>query len=208
MSQTLATADPPVRPLRAAAFAHAGVAAAAMVCTLPGRTHGLGLITEPLLADLSLDKVAYASLNLWATLIGAAFCIPCGWLLDRVGIRPVLAANLPALGFVVLAMARVPAGAPTIELPAPEVLSGRGIEWSAVPWGLFGLVLLTRGLGQSALSVVSLALVGRAGGRRAGVVIGFYSFLVAVGFMAAFGAVIVALVRFLVHCRGLWVRVG
>ena len=33
------------------------VAAAAMVGTLPGRTQGLGLITEPLLADLGLDRV-------------------------------------------------------------------------------------------------------------------------------------------------------
>src|SRR5262249_52290202 len=113
-----------------------------------------------------------------------------------------------ALGFVVLAMARLPAGSPTIDLPAPEVLSGRGIEWSAVPWGLFALVLLTRGLGQSALSVVSLALVGRAGGRKAGLVIGFYSFLVAIGFMAAFGAVKVALERFHLDWRELWGGMG
>ena len=37
----------------------------------------------------------------------------------------------------------------------------------AVPLDLFVLVLLTRGLGQSALSVVSLALIGQ-GGRAAG----------------------------------------
>src|SRR5712691_6984830 len=39
------------------------VAAAAMVGTLPGRTQGLGLITEPLLADLHVDRVSYAELN-------------------------------------------------------------------------------------------------------------------------------------------------
>ena len=32
------------------------VAAAAMVGTLPGRTQGLGLITEPLLADLKITR--------------------------------------------------------------------------------------------------------------------------------------------------------
>ena len=48
----------------------------AMVATLPGRTHGLGLITEPLLADLGLDRVPFAALNFWATLLGAAFCLP------------------------------------------------------------------------------------------------------------------------------------
>src|SRR5688572_8611147 len=50
-----------------------GVAALAMVGTLPGRTQGLGLITEPLLADLGLSRVAYAQVNLIATLIGALF---------------------------------------------------------------------------------------------------------------------------------------
>jgi len=72
-----------------------------MVARLPGRTHGLGLITEPLLADLGVDRVAYAVVNFWATLIGAAFCLPAGWALDRLGIRGVLAAVLLGLGAVV-----------------------------------------------------------------------------------------------------------
>src|SRR5919107_1715681 len=48
------------------------VAAAAMVGSLPGRTQGLGLVTEPLLADLAIDRVSYAALNFWATIIGSA----------------------------------------------------------------------------------------------------------------------------------------
>ena len=48
-----------------------GVAALAMVGTLPGRTQGLGLITEGLIADLRIDRVAFAQINLWATLAGA-----------------------------------------------------------------------------------------------------------------------------------------
>jgi MFS family permease len=179
-----------------------------MVCTLPGRTHGLGLITEPLLADLALDRVAYASLNLWATLIGAAFCLPCGWLLDRLGIRPVLAANLLALGMVVLLMAWLPAEAKVVELPTADVFTTRGLEWAPAPAGLFLLVLLTRGLGQSALSVVSLALVGRAGGRKGGPVIGVYSFLVAIGFMGAFAAIKVALEQYHLSWRELWGGIG
>ena len=43
------------------------VAAAAMVGTLPGRTQGLGLVTEQLLADLGLSRVSYAAVNFWAT---------------------------------------------------------------------------------------------------------------------------------------------
>ena len=49
-----------------------GLAALAMVGTLPGRTQGLGLITEPLLADLSVDRVQYAQINLVATLVMSA----------------------------------------------------------------------------------------------------------------------------------------
>src|ERR1700730_2280332 len=83
---------------------HVGVAAVAMVATLPGRTHGLGLITEPLLRDLQLDRGAYADLNRWATLLGATFCVPWGWLIDRLGTRLVLTGTLAALGVVVVAM--------------------------------------------------------------------------------------------------------
>src|SRR5215207_1947232 len=79
-----------------------GVAAAAMVATLPGRTHGLGLVTEPLLADLGLGRVPFAALNFWATLVGAAFCLPAGWAIDRFGVRVALAVVLVALGAVVV----------------------------------------------------------------------------------------------------------
>ena len=77
------------------------VAAAAMVGTLPGRTQGLGLITEPLLADLGLGRVAYAEVNLWATLVGSAGAIGVGHLLDRFGSRVVLTTVALALGLVV-----------------------------------------------------------------------------------------------------------
>jgi MFS family permease len=165
------------------------LAAAAMVATLPGRTHGLGLITEPLLADLGLDRVAFASLNFWATLLGAAFCLPIGWLLDRVGMRTTLAGVLLALGATVVAMAALEPQAASLPLPAPETVLGSAGAGVRVPALLFLLVLLTRGLGQSGLSVVSLGIVGKAAGDRPGRLIGLYSFLVAVGFMAAFMAV-------------------
>src|SRR5436190_8533291 len=114
------------------------VAAFAMVATLPGRTQGLGLVTEPLLADLRIDRVAYATINLWATLIGAAFCLPCGRLTDRFGSRIVLTIIGLTLGATVLGMSAT-----------------TGVV------GLWIGITLSRGLGQSALSVVSLALVGK-----------------------------------------------
>jgi MFS family permease len=159
------------------------VAGLAMVATLPGRTHGLGLITEPLLAALRIDRTQYGFINLVATLLGGLFCLPCGWLIDRVGPRVVLASLLALLGGVVVVMSRVqPDWWPlTFSWPGSD-----GVLTFAL--GLFLLVLLTRGLGQSALSVVSLALVGKAADRHSGLAYGVYSFVVAAGFMGAFAA--------------------
>ena len=115
----------------------------AMAATYPGRTHGLGMVTEPLLADLGLadpdGRVFYSSLNLWATLIGSLFCLPVGWLYDRLNPRLLLAGNLITLGAAVWWMSGV-------------------TTWQ----GLFAGLILTRGLGQSALSVVSITLVAKA----------------------------------------------
>ena len=83
-----------------------GVAALAMVGTLPGRTQGLGLITEPLLRDFGLGRVAYAQINLVATLIGALGCFGVGRLLDRYGSRSVLTVLALLLGAVVVAMSQ------------------------------------------------------------------------------------------------------
>jgi MFS family permease len=143
------------------------LAAVLMVATLPGRTQGLGLITEPMLRDLRLDRVVYANINLWATLIGSAACLPMGWLLDRFGLRWPTAMIVLLLGAVVWAM------------------SAQAGSVSA----LFALVLMTRALGQSALSVASITAVGKSAGRRAGMAMGVYSVLLSVFFAAAFVAV-------------------
>ncbi|MGH9321829.1 MAG: MFS transporter [Vicinamibacteria bacterium] len=147
-------------------WANLAIAALAMVGTLPGRTQGLGLVTEPLITDLGIDRVSYASVNLWATLLGAALCLPCGRLLDRFGSRVILTSVLLALGATVLVM-----------------------SWSSGLVSLFITVTLTRGLGQSALSVASLALVGMWFARKLNHAMGIYSVLVGVGFIAAFPAV-------------------
>jgi MFS family permease len=159
------------------------MAALAMVGTLPGRTQGLGLVTESLLRDLRTDRVTYATINLWGTLIGAAFCLPCGRLIDRYGSRIVLSGVLFALGATVVAM-----------------------SWVNGIMGLSITVTLTRGFGQSALSVVSLALVGKWFARRLNQAMGVYALLVGVGFIAAFPSVGQAVLRF--GWRGTWAGVG
>ena len=147
-------------------WANLALAALAMVATLPGRTQGLGLITEPLLADLQLDRVTYASFNLWATLIGAAFCLPFGKLTDRLGSRIIITGLIASLGGTVVLMSQTRAFA-----------------------AIFIAITLTRGLGQSSLSIASLALVGKWFARRLHLAMGTYSVLVGIGFIAAFPAV-------------------
>ena len=143
------------------------VAAVIMLATLPGRTQGLGLITEPMLRDLQLDRVTYANINLWATLLGAAICLPIGRVLDTLGLRAATVALTLLLGAVVWLMGSLTGGALV----------------------LFLLVLATRALGQSALSVASITAVGKSFDRNVGVAMGVYSVLLSVFFAAAFVAV-------------------
>jgi MFS family permease len=145
------------------------VAAAAMVGTLPGRTQGLGLVTEPLLRDLGLDRVTYAQINLAATLVGSLFCLGIGRLVDRVGSRLVLTGL--ALGLAMLV-----------------------------------LITLTRGLGQSALSVVSLTMVGKWFARRLSTAMGVYAVVMSIGFMIAFPVVGAAVLSR--GWRAAWAGVG
>jgi MFS family permease len=149
-----------------------GLAALAMVGTLPGRTQGLGLITESLLKDLQLDRLAFAQMNLWATLLGSLLCIGVGRLQDQLGSRTMLVVIASLLGAVVFAM---------------SVATSVAV--------LFALLVLSRGLGQSALSIVSLAMVGQWFRRRLNLAMGLYALALSMGFMIAFpvvGAVVKA----------------
>ena len=160
-----------------------GVAARAMGATVPGRTQGLGLITESLLKDLKLERVTYAQMNLWATLIGSLFCLGIGRFVDQLGSRLVLALIALCLGSVVLAM-----------------------RWTSSVSIMFCWLILSRGLGQSALSVVSLTMVGQWFARRLNVSMAAYSLLLSIGFMMAFPIVGGAVVSF--GWRSAWSGMG
>lgn len=139
------------------------IAGLSMVATLPGRTVGLGLIAEPLMADLALSKVEFARHNLFATLIGSVFALLAGRLLDRWGIRVVLSVNLLLLGALVLWMGST--------VTAASVLI---------------FLILTRGVGQSALSTTSVTSVGKwFTADRLAKAMAAFSLLVAIGFAAA-----------------------
>src|ERR687892_1535357 len=151
---------------------HVFIAALAMVGTLPGRTQGLGLITEPLLRDLQIDRIHFARINLWATLIGALFSVGVGRLIDRFGSRIVLTVVAVLLAFVVLGMS-----------------AASNVAAIAI------LITLTRGLGQSALSVLSITMVGQWFVRRLNLAMAVYTIALSIGFMLAFpliGAIVLA----------------
>ncbi len=164
-------------------WVNVAVAAVAMSATLPGRTYGLGLIKEPLRADLGVSDLGFNVLNFWAVVIGAACVIPVGRLIDRLGTRLVLAGVGAALGASVLLMSQ-----------------------AATERELAVALTLVRGLGQGALSVVAIALVGKWFRRRAGVAMGAFTLLLAVGFIAPIFAVEAAVKA--VGWRAAWEGVG
>ena len=159
------------------------VASLAMTATLPGRTHGLGLVTERLLQDLQMDRVLYARINLIASLLGAVFCWPVGRLIDRRGVRTALVMVTAGLALSVVGMA-----------------AARGTI------SLLVTLILVRGFGQSALSVVSMAIIGKWFSRRLGLAMGLFAVLLTFGFIGSvigMGAAIEAW-----GWRGAWQNLG
>jgi len=166
------------------------IGAMAMAATYPGRTHGLGMVTEPLLMDLQLatpeGRVFYASLNFWGTLIGAFFCLPVGWMFDRFDRRAILACNLILLGVTVLWMSTVQ-------------------SWQS----LFAALILSRGLGQSALSVVSITIVAKSfEARQLGFAMAWYAVLSAPFHLLLIKGVGWALTDANLNWRVVWGSVG
>ncbi len=141
------------------------LAAFAMTATLPGRTHGLGLITKPLIEDpaFGTNEVTLSALNFWAIILGSALCLPVGRLIDRFGVRLVLVGVAAALGACVL--------------------------WMSATSGLIALFIaltLVRGLGQGSLSVVSMAMVGKWFTRRLPIAMAIFTILLSIGFIVSF----------------------
>ena len=115
--------------------------------------------------------------------VGSLFAIGVGRFIDRLGARLVLTAVAALLGVVVCAMS-----------------GGRSF------WPLAIAVTLTRGLGQSALSVISLTMVGQWFVRRIDIAMAIYSIVMSIGFMIAF-----PLVGSLVQSQGwrsAWFAIG
>ena len=151
-------------PHRAGYILNAAVviaASLAMAATLPGRTVGLGLIAQRLIEDIpKLTELNFAWINGIAAFIGAACCLPAGLLIDRFGTRRVLAVVLLLLTAAVYAM--------TLATNVTQLAIA---------------LTLTRAIGQSMLSVLSLAVMGKWFGPKASWSMGAYAVLLTL-FMA------------------------
>ena len=148
--------------IRAAGAPYSGLivvmAAISMTATLPGRTHGLGLILTPMLQDLKIHEVSFGIINFFTVLAGSTFCRPTGWVMDRYGARLLLGSVVAALGLVVIAT-----------------------TYASGPWSLLAVLLLTRGLAQGSLSVISTTLMGKWFERGVASAMSVYAFLLGLG---------------------------
>ena len=136
-----------------------------MVATLPGRTVGLGLITEQLLVDLGVTRSSYAELNLWATFLGALFLFGTGPALDR-SLRWTTTVVLATFSGAVFWLAHLP---------------GPGL--------LLPVLILTRGLGQSSLSLSAVAIVGKSFKKKLSTAMGIFAVATSLLFVAAIPSV-------------------
>ena len=159
------------------------LAALAMVATLPGRTVGLGLITESLISEFGMTRTEYAKFNMIATLLGTAGALIAGPLTDRFGIRVTLSGTLILLGCLVMSMS----------------------QWMTAAT-VMAFLILTRTVGQSALSTISVTSVGKWFTTRLAIAMGVFSVIVAIGFSVAIVGAQTQIA--IVGWRKVWMTIG
>jgi MFS family permease len=159
------------------------LAALAMVATLPGRTVGLGLITESLISEFGMTRTEYARFNMIATLLGTAGALIAGPLTDRFGIRVTLSGTLILLGCLVMSMS----------------------QWVTAAT-VMAFLILTRTVGQSALSTISVTSVGKWFTTRLAIAMGVFSVIVAIGFSVAIVGAQTQIA--IVGWRKVWMTIG
>jgi cyanate permease len=141
-------------------------------------------VTKRLLEDFpGISQTEFANINLWATLVGSLFCLPCGWLIDRVGTRHIV-------GGVVLVLAGV-------------------VAWMSMlrdETSLAIAIMLSRGIGQSMLSVVSITMIGKWFQRNIDVAMGVYAVLMSL--LMAVGTGLAGHRVTVVGWRGAWMEIA
>ncbi len=141
-------------------------ASAAMTATLPGRTYGLGLIASPLMREFGISELQFGAMNFAASILGAMFALPTGFMIDRFGVRRTNVLILIALAASTFFMG-VSSGMLTLMVS----------------------LILVRGFGQSALSVASMSIISKWFHERIGLAMGVFAVLLTFGFIGSVLAV-------------------
>lgn len=122
-----------------------GIAGAVQFMSGPGQSYSVAAFKEPMRTDLGISETNYSLAYGFATL-ASGLCLPLvGWIVDRYGARRVLPVIATLLGLACLGMSRA------------DTLSGLYIGFS-----------LIRSLGQGALTLVAMWIVGEWFCRRRG----------------------------------------
>lgn len=132
-------------------------ASMAQAATIPGRVHGLMLITEPLMASFGISRTLFGTLNLAATAITAVLALWYGTIIQRAGVRRTYLVLAVALG---LATAML------------SIVNGT--------WLLLLAIVLARVMGQGVFALVSTSMVGMSFPRRVPLVMATYSVMTAI----------------------------
>ena len=123
-----------------------GISAAAQYMSAPGQSYSVAAFKDPMRLDLGISETQYSLAYSFATVVSACFLPFVGRLVDRFGARVLLPLIATGLGSACLYMSRVES--------LTELYLG------------FGFV---RSLGQGALSLVSVWLIGEWFERRRGI---------------------------------------
>ncbi|QEL20894.1 MFS transporter [Limnoglobus roseus] len=162
------------------------VAALIYICTNPGRTQYMGVITEPILEEFHLSRSAFGQLNFWATMIVAVLSFGFGTLLDRLGLYR-SAWSMTALTAAATALTALADG----------------------PWTLFAAVTLARLFGQGVLAVTSTSLLGKSfRPRHAPIAAAVYLALTAVFYAGVLQWIRVGLVELEWTWRSVWLVIA
>jgi MFS family permease len=120
-----------------------------MAMTMPGRTHAIAVVVDPIMADAGVSRGLASALFMIGTLVASFLMTPFGAWLDRQGPRRAVALVCLLFGLSCFQMA-----------------------WVSGPATLLLAILTLRGFGQGALNAVSQHVIGQWFVRRRGLAMG------------------------------------
>lgn len=143
-----------------------------IIASIPGQTMGVGVFTDDLITALGLSRVQLSTAYMFGT-IGSSLLLPvAGSLMDRIGLRAMLAFSSLGLGLSMVALSR-----------CDYITRVGGAESFALSFGIILVCfLLMRFFGQGCLTLASRVAIGKWFNHRRGLATGISGIFVAFGF--------------------------